>query len=203
MAKPGEVRELTSLEGQQLVKMLHQSKDAVAVRRAEIVLASAQGETAPSTARRLHFTADYVRKAIHAFNERGAKSLKAQYCNGGRPQEILPEHESELVELALTPPRLTGQPFTHWTLETLRDVATQRRLVPRKISIESVRQILKKHRVSLQRTKTWKESNDPKFDQKKNAVKRLYKQAREGKKTVICVDEFGPLELRPHAGRFW
>ena len=38
---------------------------------------------------------------------------------------------------------------------------------------------------------------------KKNAVKRLYREAREGKKTVICVDEFGPLELRPYAGRSW
>lgn len=162
-----EVRELTSLEGRQLVKMLHLGKDAIAVRRAEVVLASAQGESASSIAGRLHFTADYVRKVIHAFNERGVKSLKAQYSNGGRPQEILPEHESELVELALTPPRLTRQPFTHWTLETLRDVAARRRLIPRKISLESVRQILKKHRVSLQRTKTWKESNDPEFDEKK------------------------------------
>jgi transposase len=158
---------LTDQEGRQVIKMLHQGKDAIAVRRAEIVLASAQGEGAPSIARRLHFTADYVRKVIHAFNDSGVASLKAQYANGGRPREILPEHESEVVELALTPPRLTGQPFTHWTLETLRDVAARRRLIPRKISIESVRQILKKHRVSLQRTKTWKESTDPEFEEKK------------------------------------
>lgn len=182
MAESVEVRELTSLEGRQLVRLLHQSKDAIAVRRAEIVLASAQGESAPSIARRLHFTADYVRKVIHAFNERGAKSLKAQYSNGGRPQEILPEHESEVVELALTPPRLTGQPFTHWTLETLRDVAAQRRLVPRKISIESVRQILKKHRVSLQRTKTWKESDDPEFDQKKTPSSGSTSRRGKGRK---------------------
>jgi len=181
MARVG-VRELRNLEGQQLVRMLHQGKDAIAVRRAEIVLASAQGESAPSIARRLHFTADYVRKVIHAFNERGARSLKAQYSNGGRPREILPEHESELVELALTPPRLTGQPFTHWTLETLRDVAARRRLIPRKISIESVRQILKKHHISLQRTKTWKESNDPEFDVKKTPSSGSAKTPRQGGK---------------------
>ena len=34
-------------------------------------------------------------------------------------------------------------------------------------------------------------------------MKGLYKAAKEHRKTVICVDEFGPLELRPYAGRSW
>jgi transposase len=34
-------------------------------------------------------------------------------------------------------------------------------------------------------------------------VKALYKAAKEHRKTVICIDEFGPLELRPYAGRSW
>jgi len=31
----------------------------------------------------------------------------------------------------------------------------------------------------------------------------LYKEAKGGKKKVICVDEFGPIELRPYSGRSW
>jgi transposase len=50
---------------------MRQGKDAIAVRRAEIILASAQGDSAPEIAERLHFTPDYVRKVIHAFNEQG------------------------------------------------------------------------------------------------------------------------------------
>ena len=36
------------------------------------------------------------------------------------------------------------------------------------ISVETIRQILKAHKVRLQRTKTWKECNDPKLRSKKN-----------------------------------
>ena len=146
----------------------------------EQVLRKARDITALAEKEERDFTGDEREKVGNLLEE--AKSLKAQYSNGGRPQEILPEHESELVELALTPPRLTGQPFTHWTLETLRDVAAQRRLVPRKISIESVRQILKKHRVSLQRTKTWKESDDPEFDQKKTPSSGSTNRRGKGRK---------------------
>lgn len=166
MAPRVEVRALRGSEGKTLLSLVRQAKDAIASRRAEIILAAVQGDSAPEIAERLFFTPDYVRKVIHAFNEHGAQSLRAQYANGGAPKRILPEHESNLIELALTPPPLTGQPFNAWSLQTLRDVAVERRLVP-ELCIEMVRRILKAHRVSLQRTKTWKESNDPDFEAKK------------------------------------
>lgn len=181
MAPRVETRPLRPHEGKKLVALMRQGKDAIAVRRAEIVLASAQGDSAPEIAERLHFTPDYVRKVIHAFNEHGLAILRAQYINGGRPPKVLPEHESELVELAMTPPNLIGQPFTHWSLQTLRDVAVKRRLVP-DICLETVRQILKKHRRSLQRTKTWKQSNDPEFELKKSAPSDSAKRERRAKR---------------------
>jgi len=161
-----QVRSLLPYEGKKLVRMLRQSKDAIAVRRTEIILLSAQGDNATEIAQQLYFSADYVRKVIHAFNERGIEALKAKYINGGRPKKVCPEHESHLVELALTPPNLTGQPFTHWSLEKLRDVAVSRGLIPQ-VSIETVRRILRDYRISLQRSKTWKQSKDPDFDKKK------------------------------------
>lgn len=161
-----QVRPLRPYEGQKLVRWLRQGKDAIAVRRAEIVLRSSQGDAANQIAQSLYFSADYVRKVIHRFNDEGLESLKAHYGNGGRPKTVQPEHESQLVELALTPPNLTGQPFTHWSLEKLRDVALGRRLIP-KISIETVRRILNDYHISLQRTKTWKQSTDPEFEVKK------------------------------------
>ena len=166
MAKRIYVRSLSPDEGVRLVKILRKSKDVVAVKRAEITLSSAQGEPATDIARRLHFTADYVRKVIHAFTRDGMESVHSKYCNGGRPPKVLPEHKSELIEISLMPPRLLGLPFTHWSLETLRDEAVRRGVVP-EISIETVRTILKSHRHSLQRTKTWKKSDDPDFDEKK------------------------------------
>lgn len=163
---PVEVRSFKPYEGQKLVRLLRQAKDAIAVRRAEIVIRSAQGQSANQIAADLFFSADYVRKVIHRFNRQGLGSLRAHYHNGGRPKKVQPEHESNLIELALTPPNLTGQPFTHWSLQKLRDVAVGRRLVP-VISLETVRRILKASHISLQRTKTWKQSTDPDFEVKK------------------------------------
>jgi len=166
MAPRVAVRALRPHEGKKLLALVRQAKDAIASRRAEVILAAVQGDSPPEVAQRLFFTPDYVRKVIHAFNEQGVESLRAHYTNGGAKKKILPEHESQLVELALTPPPLTGQPFNAWSIETLREVAVGRRLVP-EMCTEMVRRILKKHRVSLQRTKTWKESNDPDFEVKK------------------------------------
>ena len=172
-----QVRAFKPYEGQKLVRWLRQGKDAIAVRRAEIALRSSQGDTANQIAQGLYFSADYVRKVIHRFNDEGLESLKARYGNGGRPKTVQPEHESQLVELALTPPNLTGQPFTHWSLEKLRDVALGRRLIP-KISIETVRRILNDYHISLQRTKTWKQSTDPQFEVKKTPSSDSTKRPR-------------------------
>ncbi|MEV6140701.1 hypothetical protein AB0L63_32630 [Nocardia sp. NPDC051990] len=56
--------------------------------------------------------------------------------------------------------------------------------------------------MSWQSTKTWKSSNDPAFIEKMNRVLNLYDNPpADGR--VICVDEFGPLNLLPRAGRSW
>lgn len=58
--------------------------------------------------------------------------------------------------------------------------------------------------------KTWKASNDPDFEEKKNRILELYAVADgnaepgEGDPVVvICLDEFGPLNLQPHPGHQW
>jgi len=179
--EPVYVRSLTKAEGLKLQHILRRGKDAVARRRAEVILCSEQGDTSGEIAKRLHFTAWYVRKIIHAFNKDGIDSLKAKYENGGRPPKLLEEHESELIELALTPPNLIGKPFTHWSIKTLREEAIRRRVIP-DVCMETVRRILKKHRMSLQRSKTWKESNDPDFDEKKTESKHSTKpRKKDGK----------------------
>lgn len=62
----------------------------------------------------------------------------------------------------------------------------------------------------FQAVKTWKQSTDPNYEAKKNRVLELYaiadgkKPAGPGEATVvICMDEFGPLNLQPHPGRQW
>jgi hypothetical protein len=56
--------------------------------------------------------------------------------------------------------------------------------------------------VSWQTSKTWKSSNDPEFTTKMRRILYLYDQPPAGGR-VICVDEFGPLNLQPRPGKAW
>ena len=64
--------------------------------------------------------------------------------------------------------------------------------------------------MSFQRIKTWKVSNDPDFEAKKNRVLELYAIADgtavagpDDPTVVFCYDEFGPLNLQPQPGKQW
>jgi hypothetical protein len=61
----------------------------------------------------------------------------------------------------------------------LRDQLIKWRVV-KEISHEQLRQILKRANWSLQRMKTWKESNDPDFDAKKNESSGSTRRRRKG-----------------------
>lgn len=62
----------------------------------------------------------------------------------------------------------------------------------------------------FQSIKTWKDSTDPNYEAKKDRVLHLYDIA-DGKaepgegdpEVVVCFDEFGPLNLKPHPGHQW
>jgi transposase len=78
------------------------------------------------------------------------------------------------------------------------------------ISHEGLRALLHQEGVSFQVIKTWKQSSDPDFEAKKNRILHLYglmdgtDDILDGDpEVVICVDEFGPLNLQPHPGRQW
>ena len=69
------------------------------------------------------------------------------------------------------PPRVLGYPFNSWSLSKLKEAIEERKIIGGKktISDESIRLILEEYGISYQRTKTWKESNDPDFQIKKSA----------------------------------
>ena len=68
------------------------------------------------------------------------------------------------------------------------------------ISHQGLRQLLREEGVSFQAVRTWKRSNYPNFEAKKNRILELYELAEQGNATVICLDEFGPLKIRPQPG---
>jgi transposase len=60
-------------EGRRLQRVSRTAKDPVRLRRAIVVMMSAQGQSVPDITSLLQVSADYVRDVIHAFNEQGSR----------------------------------------------------------------------------------------------------------------------------------
>lgn len=160
------VRDLSLAEGNRLQRTLRQSKNRTSLRRAQVILMSAQGMAVKQIAKSTYLHEVYVRELLRHFNREGTGILRKR-TSPGRPVDFTPEIRAEIVECALSPPRLLGRPFSKWSLDKLREYVIQIKVV-KKISIERLRTMLNEEGVKLQRTKTWKESNDPAFASKKN-----------------------------------
>ena len=164
------VRDLTAAEGQRLSKILKTSRSAVMLRRAQVVAFSGQGMRASEIADQLHLHEEYVRELVRRFNEGSFDALR-QRKRTGRPRELEPEEVAQVIEVATSRPRDFGMPFTTWSLRKLTDFLLSRRMVA-KTSANMLGRILRENGVTFQRTKTWKESNDPEFAAKKNRSRR-------------------------------
>lgn len=209
MADLVRVREISNEEGNRLLRIVRRGTGSVVTwRRAQMVLLSAQAMGVGQIARVTFTSEDRVRDVIHNFNADGFDSLYPRY-RGGRPPTFTPDQRAEIKRIALARPADHNQPFSTWSLAKLADFLVDEGVVE-DISHEGLRALLRAEQVSFQRLKTWKQSNDPDFEAKKNRVLELYAladgRARRGRgdpDEVICVDEFGPLNLQPHPGRQW
>ena len=209
MAERVFVRELSSAEGNKLLGIiLRGSGSVVRWRRAHIVLWSAQRMPVSAIAEIAFTSEDRVREVIHNFNADGFDSLAPKYA-GGRPAKFTLPERREIKKIALSRPADHGLPFSTWSLSKLAEFLVAEGVVD-DISHEGLRVLLREEGVSFQVIKTFKQSNDPDFEAKKNRIVELYEIAdgvtepRPGDPTVvICMDEFGPLNLQPHPGKQW
>jgi transposase len=201
MARPPEVfvRPVTMTEGRRLQRIGRTAKDPVKLRRAIVVLMSAQGQSAPDIAHLLDCSPEYVRGVIHAFNESGFAALDPKW-SGGRPTTIGEQARRQICLIARCCPRDLGLAFSTWSLAKLAEYLAVAGIA--RISRESIRQILHAGGINWLATKTWKASTDPQFLEKMHRVLDLYDHPpADGR--VICTDEFGPLNLQPRPGRAW
>lgn len=204
MSQRVRVRRLSGEEGRQLQRIVRRGggKTMVSVvryRRAMVVLASAGGNTVEVIARLVQTSPDRVREMIHRFNEMGMASLDPRWA-GGRPRRMTIDDESFIVETAKKRPAQVGAPFSHWSLRKLRRWLGENRDRPVVISRERLRQILDRHEVSFQRTKTWKESNDPDKEAKLDRIEEVIMNFPD---RTFAFDEFGPLAIHPVGGCCW
>jgi transposase len=203
------VCELSNEEGNRLLRIVRRSSGSVVTwRRAQMVLLSAQRMDVEQIAKVAFTSPDRVRDVLNNFNEDGFESLYPKYSGGRPPTFTLPQRQ-QIKKIALSRPVDHGLPFSTWSLTKLAEFLVAEGVVD-DISHEGLRDLLRKEGVSFQVIKTFKQSSDPDYEVKKNRVLELYDisdgkaEPGEGDPTVvICMDEFGPLNLLPRPGKQW
>lgn len=192
------VRELAPQEGQRLKRLSKTAKHQSTRQRASILLASATLLSVPQIARMWMTDEEHVRRVIHDFNRRGFESLRPRF-GGGRPRRISSDDEQRIVAIAGARPDALGVPYTRWSLAKLSRYLDGQGI---QVSPAHLGRILARNGISLQRTRSWKQSPDPEYEQKAARILALYReQPKDG--VVISFDEKGPESLCPHHGRGW
>src|SRR5262249_41782588 len=135
-------------------------------------------------------------------------SLYPRY-KGGHPPKFTLGQRREIKKIARSRPADHGLPFSVWSLAQLADFLVAEGAGD-DISLEGLRVLLREEGITFERLKTWKASTDPHYAAKKARIEHLYAIADRKVTTgpgdphaVICVDEFGPLNLQPRPGRQW
>jgi transposase len=158
---------LTPDQRQQLQEGLR-SADAFTLRRCQILLASADGQSPSRIAANLGCTGATVRNAIHAFRREGLACLKEK---SSRPHSARPfldaSYAEPLKDLLHTNPRLFAKPSSLWTLQGIAEVCCVRGWTPRQLSAEAIRLTLKRLGIRWKRAKHWITSPDPAYARKK------------------------------------
>jgi len=195
-------RMLKPWEKHKLKRMKRQKTNSVNCLHARIILLSRGGLNNSEIASRCGCTPSWVRQIIHRFNHGGIEAITwyPYYCARAGPRRFFADIVEQVCEVALSPPkRLIG--MSVWSLQKLRGYLIEQKIIS-SISLQWLRELLRRCRVRWRHSKSWKESDDPQFWPKYRRIRRLYgKRPKAGRR--ICVDEFGPLNLQPRHGKHY
>jgi len=192
------VRPLLHEEAVRLKRLSRRAKHECTRQRASVLLASNVRMAVPQIAEMWHTDPSWVRKVIHEFNERGMDSLRPRY-RGGRPRRITTEQRQRIVSVAGARPDKQGVPLTRWSLPRLSVQLGGEGIV---VSPRHLGALLAEAGLSFQRTRTWKASPDPDYEQKAARILELC-DSPPADGPVVSFDQMGPVSLRPSPGAGW
>ena len=144
------------------------SPEAFTLRRCQVLFKSADGLKPKAIAAAVGCCVQSVRNAVRAFEAEGLACLaekstrptvtRGAFGDGGRRR---------LRELLHRSPRDFGKPTSLWTLGLAAEVAHAEGLTDRTVSVETIRQALRRLGVGWTRAKAWITSPDPAYLRKK------------------------------------
>ena len=147
-------------------KLADKTLSAYVLDRYRMIQAVSAGFNPTEVARVLQCERITIYQWVKRFNADGFARFEHATNPHGRPAILRAEHLRQLVKIALSRPHDLGLPYTTWSVAKLAEYCRSQDLLP-DVSNEWVRRLLRREGLSLQRTKTWKESPDPKFEKKK------------------------------------
>lgn len=143
MARTLQIRKQTLREIQRLDAALESEYDPQVQRRAQVLLAYANGLSGTEIAMALGVPPNTVYADLHAFDENALACL-CPLPQGGAPAQLTPEQLAEIVRLAQLSPQEFGLVDARWTLSNFCAFLIQQRHLVATISREHLRRILKK-----------------------------------------------------------
>lgn len=167
MKPPLFVRDLSAAERDALRHGLR-SADAFALRRSQILLASAAGQRPSQIAAALGCATQTVRDAIRAFHADPAGCLAPKSRAPKTTHPVWPRNrDGDLKALLHQSPRTLGKRTSLWTLGLVAAVCHEKGWTDRVLSLESIRRVLARLGVKWKRAKHWLTSPDPDYAAKK------------------------------------
>ena len=168
--KPLFVRELSDPERRALQTGLR-SSDRFTVRRCHILLASARGDTAPVIAQAIGGSPQAVRNVLRAFETRGLAVVAMQSRRPHTAAKLFEAERSQRLKALLhQSPREFGKVRSTWTLALAAEVCLEQGVTVERVSLETIRDALKRLGVGWRRAKRWITSPDPQYALKKTGV---------------------------------
>jgi len=167
---PKERRELESI-------VARPSEVAGLVRRARVVLLSADGVSGREIATRLDLSAEQVSRIRARFRVERVPGLAARHRSGRKDHAVDPATVDRILHLAMSPPP-AGR--SRWTTRLLAKVV--------RLTSGCISDILRKHGLKPHLVRTYKVSRDPQFIAKVKDVVGLYLNPPEHA-VVLSVDE--------------
>lgn len=167
MKEPIFVRSVTDEERATLRAGLR-SHNAFTLRRCQILLSSAAGQTPRQIARQVGCVDQTVRNVIRAFASEGLACL-AQKSSAPRSRqpELDAAKREQLRALLHSSPRQFGHKRSLWTLKLVAEVCCAQGLTRALVSDETIREALRRMGVRWRRARDWITSPDPEYARKK------------------------------------
>jgi transposase len=168
--KPLFVRELSDPDRHALQAGLR-SSDGFTVRRCHILLASARGDTTTVIAQAVGCSPQAVRNVLRAFETRGLAVVAMQSRRPHTAAKVFDAQCSERLKALLhQSPRQLGKARSTWTLALAAEVCAEHGITAERVSLETIRDALKRLGVGWRRAKTWITSPDPQYALKKTGA---------------------------------